>query len=183
MNISVEYGKEPFTSFHLGVLKLRLSKDFPDRPDVIEFYADQECFSSIRFHVFTYDSFDTLNFFSQVCKANKKWKEDIVGRKIEPSRVQITNLKPPGFFNGTQVWTVQENRIMINKTGKDDQNSVLLESICVTPSASPSHPMSFRYSPNPSTDPILIKCPSINEMKQLLDAIYNNAFIQKVKSM
>jgi hypothetical protein len=37
LDISGEYGKDPFTSFHIVVLKVRPSRDYPDRPDVLEF--------------------------------------------------------------------------------------------------------------------------------------------------
>lgn len=176
LDISTEYGKEPFTSFHLGIMKVRPSKDFPDRPDVLEFYDGDEL-TQAHFYVFTYDPFDILEFFKAVCASYKSWRDNILNeRKPHTFNCEV---KPPGFFSGNVEWKVLNDRITIGKSGREEQVILLKDLDRVTPSANSSHVAYFRYSLKQGGDKDEHRCQSIDNMRRLLDAIYTNKFILK----
>jgi hypothetical protein len=176
LDISTEYGKEPFTSFHIGVLKVRPSKEFPDRPDVLEFY-DGDGLTQVRFYVFTYDPFDILEFFKAICAKYKEWRE-----KIQNDKQPITyscDVKPPGFFAGQVQWNVSKDNITIKKGGKEESVIPIENLTTITPCANSSKPNSFKYTTKSGGDNSEHKCTTLDNMKQLLDAIYTNAYIHK----
>lgn len=174
LDISTEYGKEAFTSFHIGVLKVRPSKDYPDRPDVLEFY-DGDGFTATHFHVFTYDPFDILEFFKKICNAYKEWRQNI-SQHHEAKTLQC-EVKPPGFFAGIVTWSVYADHIDIGK-GNQTTCVQLSDIIAVTPVANPSKSAQFKFA-SKNQDPSEQRCTTMDNMKRLLDAIYTNKYIQK----
>ena len=54
LDISIESGKEPFASFHIGELRVSPTKLYQDRPNVIEF-SDAHGFTTVHFFVFTFE--------------------------------------------------------------------------------------------------------------------------------
>ena len=179
LDISTEYGKEAFTSFHIGVLKVRPSKEFPDRPDVLEFY-DGDGLTHVHFYVFTYDPFDILEFFKAICASYKQWRETIA-RENSPITFQ-TDIKPPGFFSGQVTWKVEAQRIVITKGGKEESTIALNQLQTITPCANPSKPASFKYTLKSGGDNNEHKCTTLDNMKKLLNAIYTNAYILKTST-
>jgi hypothetical protein len=177
LDISAEYGKDPFTSFHLGVLKVRPSKDYPDRPDVLEFY-DGDGFTQTHFYVFTYDPFDILEFFKTLCTAYKGWREAVTQQR-SPKTFQC-EVKPPGFFTGQVVWNVQADRILIGKQGQTAAPTLLSDITSVTPTTNSSKPAILKVAVKPNTEPVEQKCGNVEQMKNLIDAIYTNQFILKL---
>jgi len=176
LDISTEYGKEAFTSFHIGVLKVKPSKEYPDRPDVLQFYdGDGLTSTNFGFHVFTYDPFDILEFFKAICASYKEWRET-VEREMSPIQFQC-DIKPPGFFSGNVEWKVSADRITIGKSGREETVILLKDQISVTPSSNPSHTAYFKYSTKANPDPGEHRCQTLDVMKKLLDAIYTNAYI------
>ena len=176
LDIATEYGKDPFTSFHIGVLKVRPSKEFPDRPDVLEFY-DGDGFTQVHFYVFTYDPFDILEFFKTICANYKQWRETIQNEK-QPKEFSC-DVKPPGFFAGQVQWNVTKDSITIRKGGKDE-SVIPIESLqSITPCPNPSKVASFKYTVKNGSENNEHKCASLDSMKKLLDAIYTNAFLRK----
>lgn len=178
LDISTEYGKEAFTSFHLGILKVRPSKDFPDRPDVLQFY-DGDGLTTTEFSVFTYDPFDILEFFKEVANTYKEWRDQVLSQRKPIVDVQ-QEVRPPGFFAGAVVWNVQADRILIGKPNQAQQTTVMLQDIIsVTSSANQRSTTSFKFATKASSDPVEERCASLDGMKKLLDAIYTNAFLLK----
>ena len=175
LDVSTEYGKEPFTSFHIGVLKVRPSKDYPDRPDVLEFY-DGDGFTQVHFYVFTYDPFDILEFFKSICASYKEWREKI-DNNPNPTTFQC-EVKPPGFFSGNVEWKVFQDRIVIGKGGRED-NLFLKDLVTITPSANPSHVAYFKYSTKLNNELGEHRCMNLENMKKFLNSIYTNAYILK----
>ena len=176
LDISLEYGKEPFTSFHIGVLKVRPSKEYPDRPNVLEFY-DGDGFTTVHFYVFTYDPFDILDFFKSICNAYKKWREDVTTSHTPASNVTC-EVKPPGLFSSPLIWTVFPEKISYKKPGKEENNQTPLSDIgTITPSANPSHVAYFKFSSKQNQDPQEQKCSNLEQMKSLLNAVYTNLFL------
>ena len=175
LDISAEYAKEPFTSFHLGVLKVRPSKDYPDRPDVLEFY-DGEQFTQTSFWVFTYDPFDILEFFKNVCNAYKEWRQTVTQTRT-PVVDRKFEVKPPGFFAGNVFWTIQEDKILI---GKQNQTPTVhsIQDVQITPVTNTSRTGYFKLTLK-GQDPLEEKCMNMEDMKKLLDAVYTNRFILK----
>ncbi|OHS97250.1 hypothetical protein TRFO_09497 [Tritrichomonas foetus] len=176
LDIATEYGKEPFTSFHIGVMKVRPSKEYPDRPDVLEFY-DGDGFTTTHFFVFTYDPFDILEFFKKICNAYKTWRDQITEHR--ESKSFQCEVKPPGFFAGNVQWSVNADRISIGKGNQTPQVIQLSEVISVTPVANVSKNAQFKFAWKQSPDPAEQRCTSMDNMKKLLDAIYTNKFIEK----
>ena len=179
LDISSEYGKEAFTSFHIGVLKVRPSKDYPDRPDVLEFY-DGDGFTDVRFWVFTYDPFDILEFFKGICATYKQWREK-VSNNPTPLSFQC-DIKPPGFFSGQVTWKVDATKVVITKGGKEESVIQLNQLTHITPCANSSKANTFKYSLKTGSDNGEHKCTSLANMKQLLDAIYTNKYILNTQS-
>ncbi|EAY17505.1 hypothetical protein TVAG_494470 [Trichomonas vaginalis G3] len=179
LDISVEYGKEAFTSYHIGVLKVRPSKDFPDRPDVLEFY-DGDGLTQVHFYVFTYDPFDILEFFKGICASYKNWRETIQ-RENQPQQFTC-EVKPPGFFSANVDWKVSQDRISIVKSGREESSIFLKDLQSITPSASSSKPNAFKFSLKNGGDKDEHRCLTLDNMKRLLDAIYTNTFIIKSAS-
>jgi hypothetical protein len=177
LDIAAEYGKEPFTSFHIGVLKVRPSKEYPDRPDVLEFY-DGEGFTTTHFHVFTYDPFDILEFFKTICTAYKGWRDQVTQQRA--TKTFQCEVKPPGFFTGQVVWNVQPDRILIGKQGQTPTPTLLSDIVSITPTTNPSKPAIFKFATKQSQDAAEQKCGTLEAMKNLLDAIYTNQFILKL---
>lgn len=177
LDISTEYAKEPFTSYHIGVLKVRPSKDYPDRPDVLEFY-DGDGFTSTHFFVFTYDPFDILEFFKTICTAYKGWREKVTEQR-QPLEFQC-EVKPPGFFSGNVTWKVYQDRITIGKQGANPSTVMISDVVSITPGNNPSKAGTFRFATKQQTEPVDNKCTTIESMKKLLDAIYTNQFIPKL---
>ena len=176
LDISLEYGKEAFTSFHIGVLKVRPSKEYPDRPDVLEFY-DGDNLTQVHFYVFTYDPFDILEFFKAICSRYKEWREKIQ-RENTPISFQC-EIKPPGLFAGVVTWKVEAQRIVISKGSKEESVIDLNQLATITPCANPSKPNSFKFTLKSGTENNEHRCQSLENMKKLLDAIYTNAYILK----
>jgi hypothetical protein len=174
LDISSEYGKEPFTSFHIGVLKVRPSKEYPDRPDVLEFY-DGDGLTTTHFYVFTYDPFDILDFFKSICNSYKAWREAVTTQRA-PLTFQC-EVKPPGFFAGNVVWNVQADAILIGKQGQTPTRTALADVVSVTPVTNSSKVALFKYATKQNTDLVENRCMVLDQMKGLLDAIYTNAFI------
>jgi hypothetical protein len=177
LDIAAEYGKDPFTSFHIGVLKVRPSKEYPDRPDVLEFF-DGEGFTTTHFYVFTYDPFDILEFFKSICTAYKSWRET-VSKQRTPKNAQA-EVKPPGFFTGQVVWNVQADRIQIGKQGQNPTPTLLTDIVSITPATNSSKPGLFKFATKQNQDAVEEKCGNLEQMKVLLDAIYTNYFIVKL---
>jgi hypothetical protein len=177
LDISAEYGKDPFTSFHIGVLKVRPSKDYPDRPDVLEFY-DGDGFTATHFYAFTYDPFDILDFFKQICNAYKGWRDSATAQR-RPLSFQC-EVKPPGLFAGNLVWNVQADRILIGKQGQNPTARALADLVSITPLTNSSKAALFKFATKQNPDPVEEKCANLEQMKNLLDAIYTNAFILKL---
>ena len=175
LNISTECGKEAFTSFHIGVLKVRPSKEYPDRPDVLEIY-DGDGFTTTSFFVFTYDPFDILEFFKQVCDAYKGWRDGVASKG--PIEYQC-EVKPPGFFSGNVTWHVEPDRISVQKNNVQ-QNTIMLNENKFTPQWNQSKAGLFKLQKGSGASEI--KCTSNQQMKELLNAIYTNAFIMKLNS-
>jgi hypothetical protein len=177
LDISAEYGKDPFTSFHIGVLKVRPSKDYPDRPDVLEFY-DGDGFTATHFYVFTYDPFDILDFFKLICNAYKEWRETVTTRRR--TLAFQCEVKPPGFFAGNVIWNVQPDRILIGKQGTTPAAHALADLVSITPLTNSSKAAIFKFATKQNADPVEERCQTLEQMKNLLDAIYTNAFILKL---
>jgi hypothetical protein len=177
LDIAAEYGKDPFTSFHIGVLKVRPSKEYPDRPDVLEFY-DGEGFTTTHFYVFTYDPFDILEFFKSICLAYKSWRET-VSKQRSPKTAQA-EVKPPGFFAGQMIWNVQPDRILIGKQGQTPAPTLLTDIVSITPATNASKAGLFKFATKQATDPLEEKSTNLEQMKTLLEAIYTNQFILKL---
>jgi hypothetical protein len=177
LDISAEYGKDPFTSFHIGVLKVRPSKDYPDRPDVLEFY-DGDGFTATHFYVFTYDPFDILEFFKAICNAYKGWREAVTQQRTAQSFQ--CEVKPPGFFSGNVIWTVQPDRILIGKQGQNPAPTLLTDVASITPLTNPSRAAYFTFATRQNANPVEERCMGLDQMKGLLNAIYTNAFILKL---
>jgi len=174
LDISAEYGKEPFTSFHIGVLKVRPSKEYPDRPNVLEFY-DGDGFTQVHFYVFTYDPFDILDFFKSICDEYKKWRSEA---RAPPAPVSC-DVKPIGLFQSNQTWTVYSDKITYRKPGKDETAQTPLSEISsITPSANSSHVAYFKFTGSrQNSDPVEQKCSTLDQMKALLNAFYTNRFL------
>jgi hypothetical protein len=177
LDISAEYGKDPFTCFHIGVLKVRPSKEYPDRPDVLEFY-DGDGLTATHFYVFTYDPFDILDFFKQICNSYKVWRDTVTAQR-RPLTFQC-EVKPPGFFAGNVNWIVQPDRILIGKAGQTPTTSLLADLLSITPLTNASKPAIFKFATKQNPDPVEERCTTLEQMKTLLDAIYTNAFILKL---
>ncbi|KAH0792351.1 hypothetical protein GPJ56_003877 [Histomonas meleagridis] len=175
LNISTECGKEAFTSFHIGVLRVRPSKDYPDRPDVLELY-DGDGFTATSFFVFTYDPFDILEFFKNVCNAYKSWRDNVTTNKT-PIQSQW-DVKPPGFFSGNVTWQVNSDRICVQKNNVTQSTIMLNESFKITPQWNQSKAGLFKLQRGNEVSEI--KCANNTQMKELLNAIYTNAFILKI---
>ena len=176
LDISTEYGKPPFTSFHLGILKVRPSKDYPDRPDVLQFY-DGDGLTTTEFSVFTYDPFDILDFFKKVSTAYKTWRDKVLSER-KPILDVHQEVKPPGFFAGSVIWTIQPDRILIGKQNQTPQ-PVMLQDVQVTPSANSSRPTSFKFATKANSDAAEERCQTMEAMKTPHDAIYTTAFLLK----
>ena len=179
LDISSEYGREAFTSFHIGVLKVRPSKEYPDRPDVLEFY-DGDGFTQVHFYVFTYDPFDIIEFFKGISATYKQWR-DKVSNSPTPLTFQC-DIKPPGFFSGLVTWKVEANRSVITKGGKVESVIQLSQLQNITPCANSSKANTFKYTLKNGGDNSEHRCQSLENMKKLLDAIYTNAYILKSQS-
>lgn len=176
LDISTEFGKDPFTSYHIGVLKVRPSKEYPDRPDVLEFY-DGDGFTATHFFVFTYDPFDILEFFKKVCNAYKTWRQQIL--ESRQTKTYSCDIKPPGFFAGNVTWTVTQANIEISKGNQIQQTIPLSDINTVTPTAIQNKSAQFKFSWKQQSDVAEYRCSSLDNMKKLLDAIYTNRFIEK----
>jgi hypothetical protein len=177
LDISAEYGKDPFTSFHIGVLKVRPSKEYPDRPDVLEFY-DGDGFTATHFYVFTYDPFDILDFFKGICSAYTGWRDNVQATR-RPLSFQC-EVKPPGFFSGNVVWNVTPDAILIGKAGQTPARIALQDLVSITPMTNASKVAMFRFATKQNPDPVEDRCMALDQMKNLIDAIYTNAFILKL---
>ena len=176
LEISTEYNKEPFTAFHVGVLKVRPSKEFPDRPDVLEFY-DGDGFTSTHFFVFTYDPFDILEFFKNICNEYKAWRDRV--SEAREYKTCSCEVKPPGFFAGNVTWVVSKTDIKIQKGNQVTQTIPLSDILAVTPIANVSKTAQFKLSSRQNHDSGEQRCTSLQNMKTLLDTIYTNKFLDK----
>ena len=174
LEISTEYQKPPFIAFHLGTLKVRPTKNFPEKPDVLEFY-DEEGFSKASFFVFTYDPFDILQFFNDVSNTFKSWRERV---SSERRRLQFNGeIKQSGFLSRPYKWTVSETSVTIPKGGKDEVVPFTREEIgFFTPSIKSGKIGVFTYTSKNSQE-TEYKCTDLAQMKELLDAIYTNEYI------
>jgi hypothetical protein len=177
LDISAEYGKDPFTSFHIGVLKVRPSKEYPDRPDVLEFY-DGDGLTATHFYVFTYDPFDILDFFKGICNSYKNWRDTVTSQRRTLSFQ--CEVKPPGFFAGNVIWNVQADAILIGKSQQTPARTALTDVVSVTPMTNASKAAMFKFATKQNPDPVEERCMALEQMKGLLDAIYTNAFILKL---
>jgi hypothetical protein len=177
LDISAEYGKDPFTSFHVGVLKVRPGKEYPDRPDVLEFY-DGDGLTTTHFYVFTYDPFDILEFFKSICNSYKGWRDNVSATR-QPAQFQC-EVKPPGFFSGNLIWNVQADAILMGKAGQPPTRVPLQDIVSITPMTNPSKVAVFKFATKQNQDPVEERCVGLDQMKILIDAIYTNAFILKL---
>ena len=179
LDISNESGKEPIVSFHIGVLKVRPSKDYPDRPDVLEFY-DGDGFTNTCFFVFTYDPFDFLSFFKDICSAYKGWRDDVTQKRTPIE--ETCEIKQGGFFSGVNVWAVDKDKIRILTKNNQLQTTIqLTDNFKFTPAWNSSKGCTFKPQLKPNENQNEVKCSSNQDMKKLLNAIYTNAFILKLQ--
>jgi hypothetical protein len=162
---------------HIGVLKVRPSREYPDRPDVVEFY-DGDGLTTTRFFVFTYDPFDILEFFKSICTAYKSWRGTVTSRR-EPLLFQC-EVKPTGFFASAVQWKVEPTRILIGKPGQTQTPILLQDVLSITPMTLSSRPGLFKFATKQSPEPTEYKAVGLDEMKKLLDAIYTNIFILRL---
>ncbi|KAH0794477.1 hypothetical protein GPJ56_001502 [Histomonas meleagridis] len=174
INISADNGKEPFVSYHIGVLKVRPTNNYADRPDVLEFY-DGDGFTSVSFFVFTYDPFDILDFFNQVCFAYKSWRESVATDRQPIKGYQCSNIKVPGIFTGNTTWQLESDRINILKSNAI-QNTINLKDMKITPLWKGG---AFKLQITSTGNETEYKLDN-QHMRELLDKIYKNAFILKL---
>lgn len=178
LDISAEYGKDPFTSFHIGVLKIRPSTENQDRPDVLEFY-DGDDLTQVQFSVFTYDPFDIIEFFKNVSETYKKWRETVATeRRAVTYQCEV---KPPGFFAGTYQFSVYPDKLAVGKVGQAPTQYNLQDVGSITPLSNPSKPSMFKFTQK-SQDSSEYKVNNSQQFKELLNAFYSNAFILKLPS-
>ncbi|OHT03661.1 hypothetical protein TRFO_28842 [Tritrichomonas foetus] len=181
LDISAEYAKEPFTSFHLGVLKVAATKDFSDRPDVLEFTGTDNM-TSAHFYVFTYDPFDILDFYKMTSAAIKKWKEQVAAKKEKISFQ--AEVKPTGIsiFKSNFTWSVQPDKVSVGKGSQASDNTLYNEIVSLTPIGIPSKPATFKFVTKQSPEGNDQRCTSVDQMKGLMNAVFNNWYLLKCES-
>ena len=180
LDISTENGKEPFSSFHLGILKVRPCQEFQDYPNVLEFF-DDEGFTDIRFYAFSYDPYDFLEFFKAICEIYKKWRNNLKDYPL-PKGCQC-EVKASTFLAPSIVWIVHPEKIILKKAGKDSSTILLQDIQQCNPSCTTSRIGYFKYvTKKPNSEPIESKCINLEQMKTLLDSIYTNKFLLLISS-
>lgn len=178
MDISTDYGKDIIASFHIGVMKVRPSKDYPDRPDVLEFYPGDENLTFAGFHVFTYDPFDILKFFKDICSAYKSWRDDVAAR-MTPI-ITSRDIKSSAIFASSNTWKVEKDKIVVMRSNQLQSTIPLSENYRFTTKY--DKPYTFAAQVKEGENGQDQKCQNIADMKELLNAIYTNAFILKLQS-
>jgi hypothetical protein len=89
-------------------------------------------------------------------------------------------VKPPGFFAGQLIWSVQTDRILIGKQGQTPAPTLLTDILSITPATNSSKPGLFKFATKQNQDAVEEKCTNLEQMKALLEAIYTNQYILKL---
>ena len=169
LEIAEDCDKGPFTAFHIGILRAKPSKDFPDRPDVLEFF-DGEGFANIHFYAFSYDPFDFYEFTKFVSSSFRNWQDTVMSsRQTKTYSCEVKSQKK--FFSTNSSWQVCPDRI---RRGKNSEIT-FSEITNVIPCSSSSHSFKFVTKREEFEE----RCPDLATMKELLGALYNNMFIWK----
>ena len=178
LDLSADYGKDPFTSFHLGVLHVQAARDFTERPDVLEFVSNDGMMNT-HFFVFTYDPFDILDFYKMAVQAGKKWNEELI-MKSEMVTLKSVDVKSSGFIKSNTQYNVFPDHISIGKTNTTDV--YYKDIVSLTPVPNPKTIASFRLATTQNQNGSEQICTSIEQFKKLMNAVFSNWVLIKKSS-